>query len=294
MTNASLLSHLSVGATHTCYCWALERTDGFTLGFTDHDQVIVFDGMTFKPENGLSARALASTSGLSVNNTEAVGVLSDSAITEADIDAGRYDGAQVRIWLVQWDDPEARQLRFQGSVGEITRANGGFQAELRGLTEALNQPQGRSYLKTCSAVLGDARCGVDLLDPAFSTTASVAAATEGQSFVFEGISPFNARWFEGGQLIVETGAANGLRGVIKSDVTEGTRRIITLWEPIRAAIGTEDILRLVAGCDKRGITCREKFSNFINFQGFPDLPGDDWLVNIPRSSGANTGGSLRK
>ena len=286
-----LQSHLATGATHLCTCWAVTRSDGVTLGFTDHDLSLSFDGLDFTPESGLSARALASTTGLSVDNTEAIGVLSADAITESDINAGRYDGAVVQTWLVQWDDPSARKLRFYGTIGEITRARGGFQAELRGLTEALNQPQGRSFFKTCSAVLGDTRCGVDLSDPAFMAEAA-AGDTDGQVFALADLAPFNDRWFEQGQLVVLTGAAQGLRGVIKSDVLAGSSRQITLWDQIKAPIAAGDQIRLIAGCNKRAETCREKFSNFINFQGFPDIPGNDWLVSVPRSDGANAGGSL--
>jgi uncharacterized phage protein (TIGR02218 family) len=233
---------------------------------------------------------LASTTGLSVDNTEAVGVLSADAITEVDINAGRYDGAKVTTWLVQWDDPSARKVRFYGTIGEITRASGGFQAELRGLTEALNQPQGRSYFKTCSAVLGDTRCGVDLTDPAFSTE-TLAGDTDGQVFTLADVAPFNDRWFEQGQLVVLTGDAQQLSGVIKTDeIIDGARQI-TLWDPIKAPILPGDSIRLIAGCNKRAETCREKFSNFINFQGFPDIPGNDWLLSVPRSDGPNTGGS---
>jgi hypothetical protein len=28
-------------------------------------------------------------------------------------------------------------------------------------------------------------------------------------------------------------------------------------------------------------TCRLKFDNLMNFRGFPDIPGDDWLVAHP-------------
>lgn len=290
MTTA-LQTHLETGATHLCTCWAVTRSDGVTLGFTDHDRAIAFDGIDFTPESGLSARALASTTGLSVDNTEAIGVLSADAITEADINAGRYDGAEVKTWLVQWDDPSARKLRFYGTIGEITRESGGFQAELRGLTEALNQPQGRSYFKTCSAVLGGARCGVDVTDPAFSAEI-VAGDTDGQIFTLTGLPTFNDRWFEQGQLVVLTGNAQQLSGVIKSDVMIGGARQITLWEPIKAPIESGDSIRLIAGCNKRAETCREKFSNFVNFQGFPDIPGNDWLVSVPRSDGSNAGGSL--
>lgn len=291
MTAAALGAHLATGTTHVCHCWAVVRRDGLTLGFTDHDRPITFDGITFQPETGLSARALASTTGLSVNNSEAIGALSAAAITESDINAGRYDGAEVSTWAVQWDDPAARQLRFVGTIGEITRAAGGFQADLRGLTEPLNQPQGRSYLTTCSAVLGDGRCRVDLSDPTFAAELAVEGTNDGQTFRFTGLTGFNDRWFEGGFLEVLTGPAAGLREVIKLDRVEGPARRVTLWQPIREALAPGDQLRLIAGCDRRTETCREKFANLTNFQGFPHIPGEDWLMAVPRSGGGNTGGS---
>ncbi len=291
MTVDALIAHLSTGATHVCHCWAVVRQDGLTLGFTDHDRPIRFDGLDFMPEAGLSARAISSTTGLSVNNTEAIGVLAAAAITEADIEAGRYDCAQVTTWLVQWDNPEARQIRFKGTIGEITRASGGFQAELRGLTDALNQPQGRSYLKTCSAVLGDERCRFDTNTANHTIEIAVEAIENKQVYQFTGVSQFESRWFESGSLEIQSGAAAGLSGVIKLDEVSGEDRIITLWQPIRALVEMGDIVRLVAGCDKRAETCREKFENLLNYQGFPAIPGDDWLVSVPRSDGSNTGQS---
>ena len=47
-------------------------------------------------------------------------------------------------------------------------------------------------------------------------------------------------------------------------------------------------------CDKRYATCRERFANTDNFQGFPDTPGDDYLlVNAATSAGARDGRSRR-
>ena len=162
MMASSLHTHLATGATHVCLCWAVTRRDGVSYGVTEHDRPLTFEGQGFHPEGGMSARALASSMGLSVNNTAALGVLSSDAIQEVDILAGRYDGAEVVIWQVQWDAVSARKVQFRGTMGEITRGAGGFEAELHGLTEALNQPQGRSYLTTCNAVLGDARKAGDL------------------------------------------------------------------------------------------------------------------------------------
>lgn len=288
-----LAAHLAGGATQTCHCWAVTRLDGVTLGFTDHDLPLAFEGIHFAPDTGLSARALSSTTGLSVNNTEALGALSSAAISEADITAGRYDGAMVRIWQVRWDALADRALQFAGTLGEITRAKGGFQAELRGLTEALNQPQGRSYLTQCSAVLGDARCRFALDDPAYRFSAQPVAVQDNRVFRFAGQAMFNDGWFEAGKLLVMTGPAAGLSAVVKSDrLLEGAREI-TLWDPIRAGIGVADLLTLTAGCDKAALTCRVKFANLVNFQGFPDIPGDDWLVAVPRSDSNLTGQSRR-
>ncbi len=290
----TLLDHLATGTTHVCSCWSITRRDGVILGFTDHDRELTFEGMIFSPQSGLSARALASSTGLSIDNTEAVGVLSNAAITETDVNAGRYDGAEVVTWLVRWDDVDARQVRFRGTIGEITRGAGGFQAELHGLTEVLNQPQGRSYLKTCSAILGDDGCRFDTSHASYRYDHTVDVATQGQVFRLPVLTEYNARWFEAGRLDVLTGAAAGLSAIIKSDVGGDDGRDVTLWTPLPAEIAVGDRIRLTAGCDKRAETCREKFKNFINFQGFPDIPGDDWLVSVPRSSETNSGGSLTR
>jgi len=46
-------------------------------------------------------------------------------------------------------------------------------------------------------------------------------------------------------------------------------------------------------CDKRWKTCHSKFSNGVNFQGFPDIPGDDFLTAAPVEGGRNDGRSRR-
>ena len=292
MSKDALYAHLKGGLTTLCRCWAVIRADGETFGFTDHDGPLSFDGVTFKADSGLTAKALVQTTGLAVDNTEALGALSDAAITEADIRAGRFDGAEVRAWLVNWADLEARVEIFRGAIGEVRRAAGAFTAELRGLTEALNQPQGQVYQRPCSAVLGDARCGLDLDQSAFSAVVQAEVATDNRQFVMA-LPSFEARWFERGFALVESGAAQGLSGVIKQDrVLDDGRREITLWEPFGGRVVAGDSIRLQAGCDKRAETCRAKFDNFLNFRGFPHIPGEDWLASYPTSNRENEGGSL--
>ena len=46
-----------------------------------------------------------------------------------------------------------------------------------------------------------------------------------------------------------------------------------------------------ATCDKRWATCTGAFANGINFQGFPSIPGDDFLAVYAGPNGVNDGGS---
>jgi uncharacterized phage protein (TIGR02218 family) len=292
--DAALKAHLETGITTTCRAWAVRRRDGVEMGFTDHDCALSFDGIDFRADTGLSAKALQQTTGLSVDNTEALGALSDSAIREADIEAGRYDGAEVRAWIVNWADVAQRQLLFRGSIGEITRKGGAFEAELRGLTERLNMPLGRVYQKPCAAVLGDAACRFDLEQPGYHAVIPAEEIEERRIFRSGMLSGFATGWFRHGVLTVQTGAATDLSGLIKSDkVLEGVR-VIELWHPLRAEIAQGDMIRLDAGCDKRADTCRFKFNNYLNFQGFPDIPGDDWSITDPSRAGVLDGGSRRR
>lgn len=285
-------AHLGSGITTVCRCWAVVRRDGVTYGFTDHDRLISFEGVDFKADSGLTAKALQQTSGLAVDNSEALGALSDSAITEEDIAAGRFDGAEVRAWLVNWADLSQRLLQFRGTIGELQRSGGAFQAELRGLTEALNQPQGRVYQKPCTSVLGDGKCRFAFDVPGYVTELAVEVVEDARRFRFDSLSGFDARWFEYGRFVVLSGKAAGLIGMVKNDRQLDNFREIELWESLRAEIATGDMVRIEAGCDKRAQTCRLKFNNFLNYRGFPDIPGEDWLMSYPTSSGVNNGGSL--
>lgn len=288
-------SHMAGGCTTVARTWAVTRKDGYKLGFTDHDAALDFEGFSFEPDTGMTAKTLAQGTGLSVDNSEAYGALSSDAIQEKDILAGRYDGAEVRTWLVNWADVMQRALIFCGSFGEISRGAGGFTAELRGLTEPLGQEKGQIYHPRCSAILGDGRCKFSTLTEGYSLEISPETVQDARIFRFAAFSGFEDRWFEKGRFRVLTGAAAGLIGVVKNDrVALDGSRVIELWQRLGAEVAAGDLIRLEAGCDRRAETCRLKFDNFPNFRGFPHIPGEDWLTSYPVSSGTNDGGSLFK
>lgn len=285
------LAHLATGTTTVCRCWQVRRGDGVELGFTDHDGNLRFDGIDFLASSGMGARAFQQVTGLAVDNSEAVGALSSASVREEDLAAGRFDGAEVRCWQVNWQVPNQRILIFRGQFGEVTRVNGSFRVELRGLPEVLNQPQGRVFQSGCSAVLGDARCGVDLTLPDHQIELAIAEQDDLGGLWFDGVQALPDGWFARGSLAAIAGVGAGLATVIRRDVVQGGRRRIELWHQPTVPLVSGSIVRLTVGCDRTATTCKAKFANFTRFRGFPHIPGEDWLASYPTSTSPNNGGS---
>jgi hypothetical protein len=165
--SSALAAHLAGPLTTLATCWRVARRDGTVFGFTDHDADLVVDGVTYRARTGYRRAAIAARADLSVDDTEVEGILDAAEIDAASLRAGLWDGAEVRILLVNWADPAQGPLRLRkGRLGEvIARDDGTFRAELRGLAQALNVTVGELYTPECRADLGDARCRVPLRPP---------------------------------------------------------------------------------------------------------------------------------
>lgn len=164
--SASMQTHLQQEATSLASCWRITRTDGTEFYFTDHDTDIVFESNTYKAESGYQRSAIANDSTLSVDNLDLEGILFDSVdITEQDLRAGLFNGATIRIFLVNWQDTSAGDIKLRrGTLGEVRLTEQGtFQAELRGMTQPLAQTTGEVVQAECQADLGDSRCQVPIL-----------------------------------------------------------------------------------------------------------------------------------
>lgn len=283
---------LAGGATTFCRCWLVERTDGVSLGFTDHDGALAFGGNVFEPNSGFAQSEIERGLGLSVDNMEAQGALRSDAVTEADVLAGRYDGAKVTQWLVDWSAPARREVVFAGHVGEIRRGTQAFEVEFTGLAEPLNRPRGRVYLRRCDAELGDARCGVSLT----GVPGEVIALRGERLFAVSGFGDavaYPAGWASLGRLVWTQGGNAGEAAPVRlfSRVPGGGAEV-ELWAPPGVAAAVGDRFELFAGCDKAAETCRDKFGNLAGFRGFPHMPGEDWVTAYPGVEESHDGGSL--
>lgn len=287
-------AHLNSGATTLCHCWRITRRDGAALGFTDHDRTLSFDGVLFEPETGADGAAMAASADLAVDNTEIEGALRSDRLSAEDLIAGRYDGARVEIWRVNWAAPDQRLLLRTGFIGDVQRLAGpggdAFSAEIRGASAALDRSSGRVYQRQCDALLGDARCGVDVDSIAFSGAGVVVSVIDEQRFVASGLDGFENGWFSHGRLDWTGGANDGASAFVKTHARAGNEASLSLWAPAGAPVRAGDAFAVIAGCDKRDTTCRDKFSNLVNFRGFHLMPGNDFAVSYPARGDANDGG----
>jgi uncharacterized phage protein (TIGR02218 family) len=288
----SMQAKLDQRATTFCHCWRVSRGDAEVMGFTDHDRDLIFNGVAFRANTGISASQLEANVGFAPGSGEAAGALSDDSLTETDLSNGLYDGASVETWLVDWRDVADRVLLDVATIGEVRRGEMAFSAEMRSSAHLFDQQQGRAFQRSCSADLGDARCGLDLMAPHLHATGMVAGFAGGVIDIDLSES-FDSGFFGGGALIFTSGANENARFAIKSHRQENLRAIVATWTPPGGAISFGDAVLMTAGCDKSPTTCRKKFGNIVNFRGFPHMPGNDRVIAYPSAlARAMDGGSF--
>ncbi|KGJ23418.1 DUF2163 domain-containing protein [Paracoccus sanguinis] len=288
----ALQVHLDDGTTTLAWCWKITRADGVRFGFTDHDCPLAFGGTGYEPESGLSASEIRSGSDLSVDSQDAEGALTSDRITEADILDGRWDNALVEVWRVNWAAPGQRVLIRRGAIGELRRGRLSFVAEVRSMAHVLGQTVGRVFQGACDAALGDGRCRVDLDAGAFKGIGTVVDPIRDRAFTASGISGFANGWFAFGVLEWTSGGNFGRRDeIMLHEVASGLVTITLLEAPVRV-ITSGDTFTIRAGCDKRAETCTAKFSNILNFRGFPHIPGQDTVVRYAQADGGHEGAVL--
>jgi len=291
---SALQTKLNSGVTTLCRCFVLTRRDGLVQGFTDHDEDIALNGVACLAGTGLAASEATSRLGLAVDGAEISGALADDCLTEADLAAGRYDAAKVETWLVDWSEPSLHVLLGTATLGEVRREGAAFVAEMRGLSDALAQESGRLFTASCSADLGDPRCGVDLTNPVYRGEGSVALLRGTSAFAASGLDAFEEGWFDAGKLTFTSGASGDLAIEVKRHRLDGDHVVIDLWQAMPEPVIAGDFFVVTAGCDKRFDTCRNRFNNALNFRGFPHIPGNDFVMRYAiEGEPGNDGGSLQ-
>lgn len=276
--SSNMTAHLAGEVTSLAICWQLTLTNGTVMGFTDHTSDLTISSQLYKAATGFSPTSVETKDKFSVDNLDIAGILDSAAITEVDIMAGKYDFAEILIFMVNVTDlTQGIITHRRGWLGEVSIKNGQFIAEVRGLSQKLQQNIVELYSPTCRAVFGDTRCKANLASYTFSGT--VTTITSRQVFIASGMTQA-AGYFSGGEIQWLTGANAGRRMEIKQ--FGNTQFTLVLPMPNNVAVG--DTFNAIAGCDKTIGTCASQFSNAVNFRGEPYVPGMDKMLSTAATS----------
>lgn len=254
-------------------CWRIERGDGVAIGLTGHDRDLIVDGLVHRAAPGMVPSAVVRSDGLEADTMEVAGALTSAAVREDDLLAGRWDGARVTVFAVDWRDGSGRVDLGAGTIGAVETKAGGFGAELLGASAALDRAVVEETSPECRAELGDARCRVAMAGRRrFARVVSVSGA----AVTLDTGEPV-ADAYGGGRLRWFGGANGGMTAAVA--VSQGAT--VTLRTEPAFAIEPGTLVAMTEGCDKSIATCAARFGNAANFRGEPYLPGVDLLTRYP-------------
>lgn len=254
-------------------CWRLERRDGVAMGFTAHDRSLLVDGFRYRAAPGVVPSAVEAALPAERSAIELSGALTADAITAADLRAGRWDGAAVRLLAVDWTDPRRFVELARGVLGPVRLERGAFHAALQGLEGTLSQRITEVTSPECRAELGDRRCRVDL---SLRRQIVRVIAAAGSEITLDRAEPAPNGWGWGRLRWLD-----GENGGLADPILASAGAVITLAAAPRFALLPGTRAEIVEGCDKSFAACRDRFGNWENFRGEPHLPGTDLLTRYP-------------
>jgi uncharacterized phage protein (TIGR02218 family) len=289
-TNATLNALLASRQFIIANAYTFTLIDGTVLRYTDGDTNITYSGNTYSA-GGQTGPYTAKQGqrpvfkwvrGLQVQ-TCTFDIIPGSATVNSQtfisaIRLGLFDGAQVsidRFYMATYGNTSAGLLNiFLGKIAEVKPGRDMINITLNGFTDILNQTMPRNlYQAGCVNTLFDASCTLNQASFATNGTASTGCT----------VSSINATlaqatgYFNQGKIKFTSGANNTFWRSVKS-YTNGSPSVITLITPLPTAPSNGDSFTIYPGCDKTLTTCTSKFSNQVNFRGFPFIPENSTAI----------------
>lgn len=246
----------------------ITRRDGVIRRIAEAQQVISVDSNDeYMPVPGVEISAIKSAVG---GDTSSIQIIAAHSVggyfNTEDIDIGLYDGAEVTVYVVDRDNPSETGFMFYGTIQPIQYdTSGRVSFDVRGPSIAANVSYIEKFSPMCRVDLFSTRCGLD--PTSFEESAVVATIVNRHKFTVTIGSPPDTGYFNGGVCLTESG-----KRFVVADWQQSTA-MITAFLPCNRMLFVGEGLTLWPGCDKRIATCRDKFSNTINFQGEPHSLG---------------------
>ncbi len=185
--------------------------------------------------------------------------------------AGGFDGARVqldRYFAANWHSAPAGNLTlFAGRVSELDASGTEVHMSVKSDLELLNTQMPRNlYMAQCAHALYSTGCTLSA-----ATWTATGEATGGTARAIATDLAQADGYFNLGTVKFLTGANAGLTRTVRGH----TGGVLTVSYPLPFDPAPGDEIEARPGCDKLKATCNTKFSNAVNFRGFPFIPAPE-------------------
>jgi uncharacterized phage protein (TIGR02218 family) len=282
--SGGLLALLNSGASEFVKAdlYTITLAGGTVLRYTDADSDLTVSGNTYSSSGPILTRTqVKSTVGLDVAQLQ-VTLSADSSKQVNSVPwlqairNGVLDGATVRLDRFisdSWANTSNGAIPnwFTGRVADIKVGKSSALITVKSDLVALNVQMPRNlYQSGCIHTLYDSGCAIA------KTSFKVSSAVNSSSTKTQILATLAqaAGYFDLGTISFTSGANNGAVRSIKT-YTVG---VINLNFPLLATPAPGDTFDIYPGCDKTQATCTNKFSNLVNFKGFPYIPTPETLL----------------
>ncbi|MBV8060002.1 MAG: DUF2163 domain-containing protein [Alphaproteobacteria bacterium] len=264
--------------------YTITDTYGDTFYMTDCDVPITLSGTTWLPNQVILTRTKTKmvlgieTDVMTVHMSPVIGgttlagannPFAGQGLLQA-LRGGWLDGGRIKVDRfvgASFTDFSCGSISmFAGRVGEVdvTRTNAVIQ--VRSDLELLDMQLPKQLFQyACVHTLYDTGCTVN--SASFSFSGTVGAGATLTSIPVSGTSQADG-YFALGKIVFTSGANKGFTMGVRDYVSNVATLSYALPNP--PTVG--DAFTIYAGCDKQIATCQNKFSNQVNFKGFPYVP----------------------
>jgi uncharacterized phage protein (TIGR02218 family) len=265
------MSQTPAEVTTKAFHLVVQRSDGAGFASTSHDRRQHIGSMTLEPDVDLVPGEMVLSDQMFGSKLELAGGLSSPSLSEADLLAGRWSGASVRLLAGDWAQEADEVQVCAGELGSMRIDKGRLSMSVDVLPSATRNPPCIQTSPECRAILGDADCRVDMRSR--RKRLRVTALVSGGIIVDE----TDTQRFTMGRVRWISGKNSGMEQIIIG--TDGAK--LSLQDAAKWLASVGDVAVVVEGCDGRRATCSERFGNIMNFRGEPDLPGSEILLRFP-------------
>lgn len=268
-----------------CRAWTITRTDGAIIGATDSDLSFIYNGVTYYARSGFNATATSQNKDLSVNNVSFTSLIDSEGITEIDLLSGKYELAQLTVFIYDWMQQQSVRVLFQGYFGDSTLSydiEGAQKFTVNAFSQEvkLNQKSTQYTTNYCRHKFGVMGAGLCNKDTTSLTGEFVIDTVSPDGSTLNFSNPQPAGYWDRGTITYTSGQLNGTKAHVISSSSGG----VGIFSPYSIAPQSGDSFIIIPGCKKNVDNCKY-YDNIQHHGGFPYLPGIEVLsqgtVNLP-------------